>query len=91
MKEKIMMRNTVSKNVALFVPTMHSQLSFNNLAGTDMLNHLDFLDALTEFHENLRLGFYTKIFDNDTAEAVDWTYHEAKFYTSKRNFLVGFI
>lgn len=86
MKEKIMMRNTVSENIALFVPTMHAQLSFNSLAGTDMLNHLDFLNALTEFHENLRLGFYTKIFDKKKADAVNWNNHEAKFYTSKRNF-----
>ena len=86
MKEKIMMRNTVSENVARFVPTMHAQLSFNNLAGTDMLNHLNFLDALTEFHENLRLSFYTKIFDNKKADTVDWKNQQAKFYTSKRKF-----
>lgn len=86
MKEKIMLRNTVSKKVALCVPTMHAQLSFNNLAGTDMLSHLDFLDALTEFHEDLRLGFYTKIFDNNPADSVDWSNHEAKFYNSKRDF-----
>ncbi len=86
MKQKIMMRNSVSENVALFVPTMHAQLSFNNLAGTDMLNHLGFLDALTQFHENLRLGFYTKIFDNNPADVIDWETHEAKFYKSRLDF-----
>jgi ABC-2 type transport system permease protein len=65
---------------------MHAQLSFNNLAGTDMINHLDFLKSLTNFHENLRLGFYTKIFDNDAADTIDWTRHEAKFHSSKANF-----
>jgi ABC-2 type transport system permease protein len=86
MMEKIMMRNTVSEKVALFVPTMHAQLSFNNLACTDMVSHLEFLKALTEFHENLRLGFYSKIFDEKTADSVDWKNHEAKFYTQKRDF-----
>jgi len=86
MMKKVKMRNTVSEKIALFVPTMHAQLSFNNLAGTDMLSHLDFLDALTEFHENLRLGFYTKVFDKKTADTVNWKKHEAKFYTSKRDF-----
>jgi len=86
MMEKIMMRNTVSENVALFVPTMHAQLSFNNLAGTDMISHLDFLKALTEFHEGLRLDFYTKIFDLKTGDAIDWKNYKAKFYTSKRDF-----
>jgi len=86
MKEKIMMRNTVSQNIALFVPTMHAQLSFNNLVETDMASHLDFLDALTEFHKNLRLGFYNKIFDENLADSIDWTKHKAKFYKTKNNF-----
>ena len=86
MSEKIMLRNKVSENVALLVPTMHAQLSFNTLAGTDMISHLSFLKALTEFHKDLRLGFYTKIFDTENADSVDWTNHEAKFYTAKRNF-----
>lgn len=86
MTEKIMLRNTVSEKIALFVPTMHAQLSFNTLAGTDMLNHLDFLIALTEFHEKLRLGFYPKIFDHTTADAIDWSKYESKFYTTKRDF-----
>jgi ABC-2 type transport system permease protein len=85
MTEKIMLRNTVSEKIALFVPTMHAQLSFNTLAGTDMLNHLDFLNALTEFHEKLRLGFYPKIFDHTTADAIDWSKYESKFYTTKRD------
>ncbi|GAA3607617.1 DUF3526 domain-containing protein [Flavivirga amylovorans] len=86
MKEKIMMRNTISEKIALFVPTMHAQLSFNNLAGTDMVSHLNFLKALTEYHETLRLSFYTKIFDYNPADVIDWETHEAKFYKSKRDF-----
>lgn len=86
MIDKILLRNEVSEKIALFVPTMHAQLSFNNLAGTDMVSHLDFLNALKAFHEDLRLGFYTKIFDNKTADLVNWKNHEAKFYSSKRSF-----
>ena len=83
MTQKIRMRNTVSEKVALFVPTMHAQLSFNNLAGTDMLSHLDFLKALTQFHENLRLDFYPNIFNLKTGDTIDWKNHKAKFYNSK--------
>ena len=85
MMEKVMLRNTVSEKVALFVPTMHAQLSFNNLAKTDMMSHSAFLKALTKFHEDLRLGFYTKIFENKPANSVDWSTHHVKFYTSKRD------
>ena len=91
MIEKIMLRNTVSKKVALFIPTMHAQLSFNNLADTDMLSHLKYLKALTEFHKDLRLSFYTKIFDDKTADTVDWEKHGAKFYTSERSFSWAFL
>ena len=84
--KKVMLRNTVSKNIALFIPTMHAQLSFNNLAGTDMTSHLEFLKALEVYHENLRLGFYTKVFDKKPASVIDWNTHEAKFYNSKRDF-----
>ncbi len=86
MMKKIMMRNTVSEKVALFVPTMHTQLIFNSLAGTDMVSHLNFLKSLTEFHENLRLNFYTKIFENNPADVIDWKNHKAKFYSLKRGF-----
>ncbi|NAS11429.1 DUF3526 domain-containing protein [Poritiphilus flavus] len=86
MKKKILMRNKVSERIALFVPTMHAQLSFNKLAGTDMIGHMNFLDALTDFHANLRLGFYPKIFDNAPADVIDWQKHQAKYFEQKRDF-----
>ncbi|MDO6516707.1 DUF3526 domain-containing protein [Zobellia uliginosa] len=84
MTEKVMLRNTVSEKVALFVPTMHAQLSFNTLAGTDMVGHLGFLKKLTEFHEDLRLDFYPKIFGDKSADRVDWKNYKVKFYTLER-------
>jgi len=86
MTEKIMLRTTVSSDIAKYIPTMHMQLSFNKLAGTDMESHIDFLQALTSFHESLRLGFYKKIFDEDAVESVSWDKYQAKFYTPERNF-----
>jgi ABC-2 type transport system permease protein len=83
MTEKIMLRNTVSEKIALFVPTMHVQLSFNTLASTDMVSHLGFLKALTEFHKNLREGFYNSIFDNKSSDSVGLENYEAKFYESE--------
>jgi len=86
MTKKIMLRNTVSEKIALFLPTMHAQLTFNNLAGTDMLSHIDYLKALTEFHENLRLDFYTEIFENHFADSINWTNYDATFYAANQNF-----
>jgi len=86
MREKVILRNTISEKVALFIPTMHAQLSFNSLAGTDMISHLGFLKGLTEFHEELRLNFYQKVFENNPADSVDWENHGAKFYKMDLNF-----
>ncbi|MEP3210956.1 MAG: DUF3526 domain-containing protein [Maribacter sp.] len=86
MMEKIMLRNKVSEKVALFIPTMHTQLSFNSLAGTDMVSHLDFLKNLTEFHEGLRLNFYPKVFDKNQADSINWKMHSAKFYKTSSGF-----
>lgn len=83
MREKIMLRNTFSEKVAYFIPTMHAQLSFNSLAGTDMVSHLDFLKALEKFHEKLRLNFYPKIFENAPADTIAWQNHGAQFYQTK--------
>ncbi len=86
MVEKVKLRNVISEKIALFVPTMHAQLSFNSLAGTDMVSHLNFLKALTQFHERLRVDFYPRIFDKNPSDSVDWSNHKAKFYTLKNNF-----
>jgi len=86
MMEKVMLRNSVSEKVAFFIPTMHAQLSFNSLAGTDMLSHLDFLKNLNEFHEGLRVNFYAKVFENNPADSVDWNNYGAKFYKTNSSF-----
>lgn len=85
MTEKIMLRTTVSSEIAKYIPTMHIQLSLNKLAGTDMESHLNYLQALTRFHESLRLGFYKKIFDEDSVASVHWDNYQAKFYIPERN------
>ena len=86
MQDKILLRDKISKTVALLVPTMHAQLSFNKLANTNMISHLDFINALTKFHEKLRLDFYPDIFDQKSADSIDWTQYQAKFYKPNRNF-----
>ncbi|MDO6490454.1 MULTISPECIES: DUF3526 domain-containing protein [unclassified Cellulophaga] len=93
MKEKLILRDKVSKNIALFIPTMYTQLSFNKIASTDMVSHLHFLDKLSEYHSNLRLGFYSKIFDKNSAETVNWKNYNSKFtkMSSKINWRTLFI
>lgn len=83
--KKIILRHTKSKNLARFIPTLNTQLNFNAFAGTSVLDHLDYLKALTLYHKNLREHFYPKIFANLTAKEINWEKFEAKFYTQKRS------
>ena len=86
MKEKILFRKKFSETVALFVPTIHTQLVFNKLAATNMESHLNFLEELSKFHKKLSLDFYANIFEEQPADSIDWDQYKAKFYEPNRSF-----
>lgn len=72
MRTKILQREQMSRKWAQFIPSIHTQLTFNDLAGTSLTNHMGFLAYLNDFHEQIRLHFYPKIFSNVNAKEVDW-------------------
>lgn len=72
MREKIIQREVLSREFAMLVPTMHTQLLFNDLAGTSLGHHLQYLDQTTAFHEKLRLHFYPAIFTNAPVKNENW-------------------
>ena len=78
--EKLSKRNAFGKAVALFVPSMNTQLSLNALALSDMDNYLNFMKALEEFHEKKRLSFYDKIFSNSPVEEEPWSSYNLETY-----------
>ena len=82
MRKKILSRHNISETIALFVPTIHTQLSFNRLAGTAMINHLDFIKGLSQFHKKLRMSFYSDVFDKKNAKSIDWSQHDVKYHES---------
>ena len=77
------MRGQASKLIASIVPNMHVQLAFNQLAGTSMNQHMDYLHNTEQFHEKLRLFFYPKIFEKQAANTIDWDQFTPEYYTSK--------
>lgn len=79
MRDKVLTREKVSRNWAYFVPTMHTQLALNELAGTSLGNHIDFLDYAEDFHERTRLFFYPKIFSKVDAREIEWGQFEPEF------------
>lgn len=72
MNKKIELREQLSRKWAPFVPSMHAQLAFNDMAGTSLSHYMDFLQHTNLFHEEICLYFYPKIFANETADQVDW-------------------
>jgi ABC-2 type transport system permease protein len=72
MQEKIMQREKASRSWAVAIPTMHTQMVFNDIARTSLRDYMHLLDRTNEFHEQLRLYFYPKIFENAPVKNEDW-------------------
>jgi len=63
-ERKLASRQEFTNIVALFFPTIQTQLAINELAGSDLNTHLAFQQAVRNYHEQLRLHFYPAIFQN---------------------------
>lgn len=72
LKAKLRLRNKFSNIAGWFVPTIHAQLSLNALARSDLNHHIGYWEALEAFHEEKRLYFYPRIFQNTAVADEDW-------------------
>ncbi|MEM9676292.1 MAG: DUF3526 domain-containing protein, partial [Bacteroidota bacterium] len=72
MREKIRQREQASRVAAWFIPPLHTQLLFNDLAQSSLDNYLSFLDETEDFHEKMRLYFYPKIFEDASVGKENW-------------------
>ncbi|WP_422080593.1 DUF3526 domain-containing protein [Ulvibacterium sp.] len=80
LNSKIQLRERHSAQFASWLPNMHLQLALNQLAGTSLGQHIDFLEATEKFHERLRLFFYPKIFEENLAESINWERFPPEYY-----------
>ena len=83
---KIEKRELLSKKIAQFFPPLQMQLSMNDIANTSLTHQVNFLNATTDFHEDLRLQFYPKIFEKETSNSVNWKNYKPEFYKPDNNF-----
>ena len=83
MRNKMIQRQTMSRQIAQFFPSMHTLLAFNELAETSLSHHMNFLQALNDFHEDTRLYFYPKVFSESASDEVDWAQFQPEFYASE--------
>lgn len=73
LKEKLRFRNSFSIAAGWLFPTIHTQLSLNALARSDLNHHIGYWEALEAFHEEKRLYFYPRIFQNTAVADEDWS------------------
>ena len=71
--KKITLREKTSALIAQWIPNLHLQLTLNQLAGTSMRQHMDYLNEAEAYHERLRLFFYPKVFEELHADTIDWS------------------
>ncbi len=79
MRSKIEQRELMSRSWAKAIPTMHTQLVFNDVAGSSLTDHMKFLSQTQDYHEQIRLFFYPKIFHNENAKLVNWEQFEPTY------------
>ncbi len=96
LKAKLAQREQASNRIAAFFPTLHTQLTINDLCESNLKNHSRFLDSLTHFHEQKRLYFYPKIFSEASMKNENWADFKVAYFNEKnevewRNLVTPFL
>jgi ABC-2 type transport system permease protein len=81
---KLEAREQASRRLSAFVPTLHTQLTINELCASSSQNHYQYLDSLTRFHEQKRLFFYPKIFSEADVKAENWASHTVAYFKENK-------
>jgi ABC-2 type transport system permease protein len=82
MMKKLEERQGFTNISSILFPGIQTQLGLNELAGSDLQSHLNFLKALKTYHEKLRLYFYPVIFTDGTANDIDWKKLKVEHYVN---------
>jgi ABC-2 type transport system permease protein len=72
LRAKLAQRQQWMRRLAWFVPTINAQAAFNQIAQTELENHLAYLDSVRVFHEQIRQRFYPAMMRNDAPPPIDW-------------------
>jgi ABC-2 type transport system permease protein len=85
LKHKLAQREQASEYFAYLLPCVHTQLTFNHLAGADLQQQLQYWEATERFHEKLRLYFYPRIFEDKAIMQEKWTSFQVERFVPKVN------
>ena len=81
LQQKLEQRNATCWTIAQFVPTLNTQMQLNEIAKSDLGNQLRFMNNIKVFHEQIRLYFYPKIFENTPVGEEDLKKFKIKTFT----------
>jgi ABC-2 type transport system permease protein len=71
------------RSIGMFFPTIHTQLTLNELTLADINNQLRFWKATEDFHEQKRLYFYPKIFSDFPVLQENWKQFKLGFFKDR--------
>lgn len=77
---KLRQREKISEVASYFLPSLFTQLHFNDLSQSGLKNYLDFLKSTEDFHEKVRLKFYPKIFEEKDVTKENWKWIKTEFF-----------
>jgi len=83
-KERLALRDRFSRTVGYAFPSLHTQFTLNALCKSDMSNYLNFIQQLETNHEEKRLYFYPKIFDNQAVSDENWMDFSQQYFEDTR-------
>ncbi len=72
LRAKLNQRQQWMRRLAWLTPTINAQAAFNQIAQTDLENHLAYLDSVRNFHEQVRRFFYPALLRNDAPPPINW-------------------
>lgn len=81
LKAKLQQRERVAATIGWLIPTIHAQHVFNAVSASDMSNHLRFMESLEDFHEEKRLYYYPKLFEDVPVAEENWQNIQMEYFT----------
>lgn len=74
LRAKLRQRQQWLHRLAWLVPTISAQAALNQLAQTELENHLAYLDSVRDFHERVRQFFYPALMRDSVGPPIRWEY-----------------
>lgn len=70
--EKLEKRYTAGKTLGYFLPSLLLQNKFNEVAKTDLNDHIHYLKSVKNFHRNISEFFYPYVFELTLPKDIEW-------------------